>query len=125
MGLQFHETVYGKRFFESQLPALIKALNHLADVKQKEYQSPFPLVDEVTQKRLNIIMGDHEKAEAFATAFFEAITSDSESYDDIGFQMARAILHNNIEELLVAVSGWSSKSLLNLAEYGTTEPKEV
>ena len=33
MGLQFYETGYGKRFFESQLPSLIKAINRLADVK--------------------------------------------------------------------------------------------
>lgn len=125
MGLQFHETGYGKRFFDSQLPALIKALNRLADVKQAEQPTPFPLADEATQKRLSVVMEDSEKAEAFAKAFFDAITSDDEAYDDIGFHMARAILHNNIEELLVAVSGWSSKSLLNIAEYGTAEPEEV
>lgn len=125
MGLQFHETVYGKRFFDSQFPALIKVLNRLVDVKQAEQPSSFQLADETTQKRLNVIMGDSQKAEAFATAFFEAITSDEESYDDIGFHMARAILHNNIEELLIAVSGWGSKSLLNIAEFGTAEPKEV
>lgn len=27
---QFHETMYGKRFFDSQLPALIKALERIA-----------------------------------------------------------------------------------------------
>lgn len=31
MGIQFHETGYGKRFFEHQLPELIKAINRLAD----------------------------------------------------------------------------------------------
>ena len=30
MGLQFHETVYGKRFFEYQLPNLTEAINRLA-----------------------------------------------------------------------------------------------
>lgn len=125
MGIQFQETVYGKRFFDSQLPALIKALNRLADVKQAEQPTPFPLADEATQKRLNAAVEDSEKAETFARAFFDAITSDDEAYENIGFHMARAILRNNIEELLVAVSGWSSKSLLNLAEYGTADPKEV
>ena len=35
MGLQFHETKYGQIFFEHQLPALIKAINRLADVGEK------------------------------------------------------------------------------------------
>lgn len=38
MSFQFHETMYGKRFFEGQLPSLIKAINRLAgaieDTKQ-------------------------------------------------------------------------------------------
>lgn len=36
---QFHETQYGKRFFDSQLPKLIKALERIADAlenKEKE-----------------------------------------------------------------------------------------
>lgn len=36
MGMQFHETGYGKRFFDQQLPALIKALNRMADVYEKK-----------------------------------------------------------------------------------------
>ena len=35
MGLQFHETGYGKRFFDVQLPSLIKALNRVADANEK------------------------------------------------------------------------------------------
>ena len=30
MMAQFHETMYGKRFFDSQLPALIKVLERIA-----------------------------------------------------------------------------------------------
>lgn len=33
MGSQFHETEYGKQFFEQQLPALTKALERLADAR--------------------------------------------------------------------------------------------
>lgn len=29
--MEFHETMYGKRFFENQLPSLIRALNRIAD----------------------------------------------------------------------------------------------
>ena len=39
--------------------------------------------------------------------------------------MARAILHNSIEEFLVAIVGWTSKSLLDIAEKGSTDPQEV
>ena len=34
--MQFHETGYGKRFFDQQLPALTKALNRVADVYEKK-----------------------------------------------------------------------------------------
>ena len=36
MGPQFHETDYGRRFFLSQLPNLIKAINRLADTMEKQ-----------------------------------------------------------------------------------------
>ena len=44
MGLQFHETKYGQIFFEHQLPALIKAINRLADVGEKKL-SVSPVTD--------------------------------------------------------------------------------
>ena len=31
----FHETMYGKRFFESQLPTLIKELKRIADALEE------------------------------------------------------------------------------------------
>lgn len=33
--LAFHETVYGKRFFDKQLPELIKTLNRIADALEE------------------------------------------------------------------------------------------
>ena len=36
MGPQFHETGYGRTFFQSQLPNLIKAINRLADAVEKQ-----------------------------------------------------------------------------------------
>lgn len=36
MGLQLHETVYGKNFFEYQLPSLIKAINRMADALETQ-----------------------------------------------------------------------------------------
>lgn len=32
----FHETVYGERFFDSQLPKLIKELGRIADALEKQ-----------------------------------------------------------------------------------------
>lgn len=34
----FHETVMGKRFFESQLPKVIKALERIADALEKQIE---------------------------------------------------------------------------------------
>jgi len=36
MGPQFHETGYGRTFFQSQLPNLIKAINRLAEAMEKQ-----------------------------------------------------------------------------------------
>ena len=36
MGPPFHETDYGRSFFLSQLPNLIKALNRLAEAMEKQ-----------------------------------------------------------------------------------------
>ena len=128
MGLQFHETMYGKNFFEAQLPRLTKAIEKLAESKtstETVSAIPFPLADEETCKRLLDVMNNSEKAEAFAKAFFEEVASDDEKLESVGFHMARAILHNSIEEFLVAIVGWTSKSLLNIAETGSSEPAEV
>ena len=36
MGPQFHETPHGRRFFDAQLPNLIKAINRLAEAVEKQ-----------------------------------------------------------------------------------------
>lgn len=36
MGLQFHETCYGKDFFEFQLPNLIETLNRVAEALEEK-----------------------------------------------------------------------------------------
>ena len=33
---EFYQTVYGKRFFEAQLPNLIKSINRLAECIEKQ-----------------------------------------------------------------------------------------
>lgn len=128
MGLQFHETMYGKTFFEHQLPRLTKAIEKLAESKNATETIPiipFPLADEETCRRLLDVMNDSDKAEAFAKAFYDQVASDDEKLESVGFHMARAIIHNSIEEFLVAIVGWTSKSLLNIAETSSAEPQEV
>ena len=128
MGLQFHETMYGKTFFEHQLPRLTKAIEKLAESKNTTETIsviPFPLADEETCRRLLSVMNDSDKAEAFAKAFFDQVASDDEKLESVGFHMARAIIHNSIEEFLVAIVGCTSKSLLNIAETGTADPQEA
>ena len=233
MGLQFHETKYGQIFFEHQLPALIKALNRLADVGEKKLSvSPvtdingnnsntvyvcyeenshelaiengavnelyvasslddvrkwvdkqqkaaeqnfytvlnneeegefykeliagkeaalvlyrygdenshlfyalnvkpvlcsntfFPNVSEKTRERLCEVMTDAEKSEKLGEVFAEQVASDDEKKRRIGYYLAKAILDDNVEDLLVAVCGWTSESLLNIAEFGTAYPEE-
>ena len=231
MGLQFHETVYGKRFFEGQLPSLIKAINRLADAKEqtppaaepetikasnmayvcyeenshelatengavnemyvaaslndvykwidkrlKEAEQnyyailndfeeseffrevmegkegaltlyhngdessrlfyaltvkPFtsanglyPKASSKTYDRLRAVMADMNKAEKFGDALCNQIETDDEKHSRIGYYLAKAILDDSIEDLLVAICGWTSESLLNIAEFGTAYPEE-
>ena len=69
-------------------------------------------------------MSDAEKAEKLGEAFVEQIASDDEKKQRIGYYFAKAILDDNVEDLLVAVCGWTSESLLNIAEFGTAYPEE-
>ena len=65
MGLQFHETVRGKIFFEHQLPSLIKALNRFVDVfEMKEHHG---IEEEPEEKRMIVLYGKMQKVEGFKT----------------------------------------------------------
>ena len=37
--IQFHETGFGARFFDGQLPRLIAALERIADALEKDYET--------------------------------------------------------------------------------------
>lgn len=39
MGIQFHETILGKRFFEHQLPNLIRQLSRIADALEEQNEN--------------------------------------------------------------------------------------
>lgn len=226
MGLQFYETGYGKRFFDQQLPALIKAINRISDAKEakasaepesnmayvcyeenshelatengainemyvaaslndvykwiderlkeaeqehyailydeeesnfyKEFMvgketalvlyhngdessrlfyaltvKPFtsanglyPKASGKTYDRLRAVMADMDKAERLGNALCEQMESDDEKRSRIGYYLAKAILDDSIEDLLVAICGWTSERLLNIAELGTAYPEE-
>ena len=69
-------------------------------------------------------MGSLEMSEKLGEAFVAQVVSDDEKKQRIGYYLAKAILDDSIEDLLVAVCGWTSKSLLNIAEFGTAYPEE-
>ncbi len=230
MGLQFHETGYGKRFFDAQLPSLIKAINRLADTNEKQQNAEFaadvtanmvyicyeensselaiengavnemyvaaslndvykwldkrlkeaeqnyyialndmeenefykelmaskecalhlyhngdensrlnyaltikpfasanglyPKASGKTNDRLRAVMASMEKSEKLGEVFCEQVETDDEKQQRIGYYLAKAILDDSIEDLLVAICGWTSESLLNIADFGTAYPKE-
>ncbi len=64
MGLQFHETVRGKIFFEHQLPSLIKALNRVADVF--ELTEHHGVTEEPEEKRMIALYGKLQKIEGLS-----------------------------------------------------------
>ena len=47
--MQFHETEYGRRFFGTQLPKMIKAFERIADALEKK-QEPVTKEEDVTEK---------------------------------------------------------------------------
>ena len=51
MGLQLHETVYGKNFFEYQLPSLIKAINRVADALENQQKASHKEDSEGAEKK--------------------------------------------------------------------------
>lgn len=128
MGLQFYETVRGKNFFEYQLPRLIEAIEKLAETKTNTgtvLLDPLRLSDEETRKRLITVMNNPKKSTAFAKAFTEQFMTDELPLNLLGFNMARAMLNNNIGELLTAITGQTCKGLLDIAENGDADTQEV
>lgn len=128
MGLQFYETVRGKNFFEYQLPRLIEAIEKLAETKtntETVLSDPLRLSDEETRKRLITVMNNPKKSTTFAKTFTEQFRTDELPLNLLGFNMARAMLNNNIGELLTAITGQTCKGLLDIAENGDADPQEV
>lgn len=116
MGLQFHETVRGKNFFEYQLPKLTRAIEELAGAMKApapkaESTSTHPLPEEC-REALIAIMNCPKKAEAFGDEISEQIATDSEQPRKVGYYAAKAILENNIDDLMLAISGFYISTLI-------------
>lgn len=54
MGIQFHETAMGKRFFDSQLPKLIKELGRIADALEKANEPVIIAVDNAEDVKVDL-----------------------------------------------------------------------
>ena len=48
--MQFHETEYGRRFFGTQLPKMIKALERIADALEKKQEPVTKENEDSTEK---------------------------------------------------------------------------
>ncbi len=118
MAPQFHETIMGREFFGRQVPELTKAIRNLAGNTASNTSATVNL-PETTRNRLLAILENPEKAEGLALAFTAQVMDDDEKPARMGYYLAKAILDGSVEDLLVAVCGWSINSLLNIAENGT------
>ena len=116
MGLQFHETVYGHNFFEYQLPRLTEAIEKLAEAKTPTAEQPDitgnRLLTNECREALIAIMNCPKKAEAFGDEIAEQIRTDDEQPRKVGFYAAKAILDGSINDLLIAISGFSVATLV-------------
>ena len=57
----------------------------------------------------------NERCEQFAEAFFDSIDTDDEPRDRCGRYMLKAIAENSVDDLLIAICGWSAASLMKKA----------
>ena len=116
MGLQLHETVYGKNFFEYQLPKLTEAIENLSEnIKRQKDSEGTEKEDLAPEKReaLLAVLQNPQKAEAFGRRITEQVETDDESPEKIGYYAAQAILDGSVDDLLIAICGWSVSSLLD------------
>ena len=116
MGLQLHETVYGKNFFEYQLPKLTEAIENLSEnIKRQKDSEGTEKQDLAPEKReaLLAVLQNPQKAEAFGRRITEQVETDDESPEKIGYYAAKAILDGSMDDLLIAICGWSVSSLLD------------
>lgn len=125
---EFYQTMRGARFFDAQLPALIKNLSRIADAMEKQEQRDAEppkasAISEETAKRLKEALNDSEFAANLGNVVREETESDDASDFDVGNHLAKAILDNDINGILIAICGWRIETLLNKAS--SDYPKEL
>ena len=116
MGLQLHETVYGKNFFEYQLPKLTEAIENLSENIKRQKDSEGTEKEHLAPEKreaLLAVLQNPQKAEAFGRRITEQVETDDESPEKIGYYAAKAILDGSMDDLLIAICGWSVSSLLD------------
>ena len=127
MGFQFHETVYGKRYYEYQLPQLIKELHTIGEALGSRNEKgivPSSTLTEEQRIRLQAVMEDEEKSEAVANCLLEQIRTDDEPPRKVGHYFAKTVLDQNIDDLMIAICGWSVNTLLDMAEKKLLDEKK-
>lgn len=72
-------------------------------------------MDKELSDKMQKIMADSELSKRFANTFYEQINLDEEPPEKMGHYMAKAILSGNVEDLLIAVCGWSPTTLVKMA----------
>ena len=118
MGLQLHETVYGKNFFEYQLPKLTKSIESLSENMKRQNDNAGTEEEALAPEKreaLLAVLQNPQKAEAFGRRITEQVETDDESPEKIGYYAAKAILDGSMDDLLIAICGWSVSSLLDTA----------
>ena len=116
MGLQFHETEYGKKFFEYQLLKLTKAIESLSENMKSQNDNAGTEKEALApdkREALLAVLQNPQKAEAFGRRITEQVETDDESPEKIGYYAAKAILDGSVDDLLIAICGWSVSSLLD------------
>lgn len=82
-----------------------------------------PKIGDDVRRRLEETTADMRKSERFAEAFIDSFETDDEISRRRGYYMAKAILDGNIDDLLIAICGYSTQSLINIAECGSPYPE--
>lgn len=97
------------------------------DIIVKQYTldlGDITVVNEELVPHIQHLQDNPEKAEKFVSTLIEQIKSDEDPRETRGYNMARALLENSLDGFLIALCGWGTKSLLNIAEFGSAHPEE-
>ena len=101
--------------------------NWYYDIIVKQYTldlGDITVVNEELVPRIQQMLDNPEKADKFVSTLIEQIKSDEDPRETRGYNMARALLENSLDSFLIALCGWGTKSLLNIAEFGSAHPEE-